>query len=98
MFLAPTHDFDSFAQIAKMLQNLANSTSYQKEPYMSSLMSLFVDHNRVAINKFFNDLCEVGDFYETLEVSDYKYVSNIILTIIRWINIWHCPSEIYKST
>ena len=35
------------------------------------MMSLnpFVDMNKVRINQFLNDLCEVGDFYDTLEVS-----------------------------
>ena len=28
----------------------------------------FVENNKARINQFLNDLCEVGDFYETLEV------------------------------
>jgi len=28
----------------------------------------FVEQNKTRINKFLNDLCEVGDFYESLEV------------------------------
>ena len=28
----------------------------------------FVENNKARINKFLNDLCEVGDFYESLEV------------------------------
>ena len=28
----------------------------------------FVHQNKARINKFLMDLCEVGDFYETLEV------------------------------
>ena len=28
----------------------------------------FVENNKARINAFLNQLCEVGDFYETLEV------------------------------
>lgn len=51
-----------------MLQNLANEPSYAKEQYMMSL-NPFVENNKVRMNKFLNALCEVGDFYESLEVS-----------------------------
>jgi Ras GTPase-activating-like protein IQGAP2/3 len=54
-------------QIAKMLQNLANKPSYAKEAYMASL-NPFVEKNKASINRFLNSLCEVGDFYENLEV------------------------------
>ena len=59
--------FISFAQIAKMLQNLANKPSYAKEQYMMTL-NPFVENNKARINQFLNSLCEVGDFYDTLEV------------------------------
>ncbi|KAF9430761.1 glyceraldehyde-3-phosphate dehydrogenase 1, partial [Podila epigama] len=52
--------------IAKLLQNLANKPSYAKEAYMMTL-NPFVENNKARINKFLNDLCEVGDFYESLE-------------------------------
>lgn len=55
------------AQIAKMLQNLANKPSYSKEAYMMSLQP-FVDNNKTRMNQFLNALCEVPDFYDTLEV------------------------------
>lgn len=51
-----------------MLQNLANKPSYAKEVYMSQL-NPFVENNKARINQFLNNLCEVGDFYDTLEVS-----------------------------
>jgi Ras GTPase-activating-like protein IQGAP2/3 len=51
-----------------MLQNLANKPSYAKEAYMASL-NPFVEKNKARINLFLNSLCEVGDFYENLEVS-----------------------------
>lgn len=54
-------------QIAKMLQNLANKPSYAKEAYMMSL-NPFIDNNKTRMNQFLNALCDVGDFYDTLEV------------------------------
>lgn len=51
-----------------MLQNLANKPSYAKEQYMMSL-NPFVEGNKARMNQFLNNLCEVGDFYESLEVS-----------------------------
>ncbi|VVT56078.1 uncharacterized protein SAPINGB_P004789 [Magnusiomyces paraingens] len=60
--------------IAKMLQNLANKPSYSKEPYMSNLAD-FVSSNRARINRFLNDLCEVPDFYESLEMDQYVALS-----------------------
>jgi Ras GTPase-activating-like protein IQGAP2/3 len=53
--------------LAKMLQNLANKPTYNKEMYMMQL-SPFVEDNKERITKFLNDLCEVEDFYEVLEV------------------------------
>jgi Ras GTPase-activating-like protein IQGAP2/3 len=49
-----------------MLQNLANKPMYAKEEYMKTLHP-FVENNKKRINAFLNNLCEVGDFYETLE-------------------------------
>ncbi|KAH6644163.1 Rho GTPase activation protein [Boeremia exigua] len=60
--------------IAKMLQNLANKPSYAKEPYMAKLQP-FVHQNKDRINKFLLDLCEVQDFYETLEMDNYVALS-----------------------
>ncbi|QKX56183.1 uncharacterized protein TRUGW13939_03283 [Talaromyces rugulosus] len=56
--------------IAKMLQNLANKPSYAKEPYMAKL-GPFIDQNKERVNKFLLDLCEVQDFYESLEMDNY---------------------------
>lgn len=56
--------------IAKMIQNLANKPSYAKEPYMAKL-SPFIQQNKDRVNKFMLDLCEVQDFYESLEVDQY---------------------------
>lgn len=54
-----------------MLQNLANKPSYAKEAYMMTL-NPFVENNKARINQFLNNLCEVGDFYDTLEVCGYS--------------------------
>ncbi|KAJ3214314.1 glyceraldehyde-3-phosphate dehydrogenase 1 [Dinochytrium kinnereticum] len=60
--------------IAKLLQNLANKPSYAKEAYMITL-NPFVDQNKARINAFLNELCEVGDFYEALEMEQYIALS-----------------------
>jgi Ras GTPase-activating-like protein IQGAP2/3 len=60
--------------IAKMLQNLANKPSYAKEPYMAKLQP-FIHQNKERINKFLLDLCEVQDFYDTLEMDNYVALS-----------------------
>jgi len=60
--------------IAKMLQNLANKPSYAKEPYMAKLQP-FIQRNKDRCNKFMLDLCEVHDFYETLEMDNYVALS-----------------------
>ena len=60
--------------IAKMLQNLANKPSYAKEPYMAKLQP-FIQLNKDRINKFLLDLCEVQDFYESLEMDNYVALS-----------------------
>jgi Ras GTPase-activating-like protein IQGAP2/3 len=50
-----------------MLQNLANKPSYAKEQYMMTL-NPFVENNKARINQFLNNLCDIGDFFDTLEV------------------------------
>jgi hypothetical protein len=76
-----------------MLQNLANKPSYAKEQYMMTL-NPFVENNKARINQFLNNLCEVGDFYDTLEVGIYGYFVPCSKAPCRWINIWHCPKKI----
>ena len=61
------HPRRTLTLIAKMLQNLANKPSYAKEPYMVHLAP-FIDENKARMNAFLNKLCEVPDFYDTLEV------------------------------
>ncbi|KAI8390264.1 Rho GTPase activation protein [Blakeslea trispora] len=66
--------------IAKMLQNLANRPSYAKEAYMLPT-NPFVERNKQRINRFLNELCEVTDFYETLEMDQYMALSKKDITI-----------------
>src|SRR5215469_4856810 len=57
-----------------MLQNVANKPSYAKEPYMVKLQP-FIHKNKERVNKFMLDLCEVQDFYESLEMDNYVALS-----------------------
>ena len=68
------HPRRALTLIAKMLQNLANKPSYAKEPYMAKLQP-FVHQNKERVNKFMLDLCEVQDFYESLEMDNYVALS-----------------------
>lgn len=54
----------------------------------------FVENNKSRINLFLNNLCEVGDFYETLEVSITLSEEATIDAVIRWINTWPSPKRI----
>jgi len=76
--------------VAKMLQNLANKPSYAKEPYMAKLQP-FIQKNKDRINKFMLDLCEVQDFYETLEMDNYVALSKRDLELSITLN------EIYAT-
>ncbi|KAG6837380.1 hypothetical protein H0H93_010538 [Arthromyces matolae] len=74
------HPRRTLTLIAKMLQNLANKPSYSKEAYMITL-NPFVENNKARINQFLNNLCEVGDFYDTLEMDQYMALSKKDLMI-----------------
>jgi len=76
--------------IAKLLQNLANKPTYSKEGYMISL-NPFVEQNKTAINEFLNNLCEVGDFYDSLEMDQYIALSKKDLQLNITLN------EIYNT-
>ncbi|KAJ2016266.1 RasGAP protein [Coemansia sp. S680] len=80
---APTvHPRRVLTLVAKLLQNLANKPTYSKEKYMEDL-SPFVEDNRGRINRFLNELCEVGDFYDNMEMDQYVALTkhNISLNI-----------------
>ncbi len=68
------HPRRTLTLVAKMLQNLANKPSYAKEPYMAKLQP-FIYQNKERVNKFMLDLCEVQDFYESLEMDNYVALS-----------------------
>jgi Ras GTPase-activating-like protein IQGAP2/3 len=68
------HPRRTLTLIAKMLQNLANKPSYAKEPYMAKLQP-FIHQNKERVNQFMLDLCEVQDFYESLEMDNYIALS-----------------------
>lgn len=68
------HPRRTLTLVAKMLQNLANKPSYAKEPYMAKLQP-FIHQNKERVNKFMLDLCEVQDFYESLEMDNYVALS-----------------------
>ncbi|GAA5936227.1 uncharacterized protein JCM15063_002749 [Sporobolomyces koalae] len=74
------HPRRTLTLIAKMLQNLANKPSYSKEAYMMSL-NPFVDTNKSRMNLFLNALCDVGDFYDSLEMDQYMALSKKDLQI-----------------
>lgn len=90
--------------MAKMLQNLANKPSYGKEPYMAKL-NPFVERNKLRINKFMLDLCEVADFYESLEMDNYVALSKRDLELSITLNEVYAThallekhrNEIYKD-
>ncbi|KAI7872647.1 Rho GTPase activation protein [Spinellus fusiger] len=76
------HPRRTLTLVAKLLQNLANRPSYSKESYMLPT-NPFVEANKQRINRFLNELCEVSDFYESLEMDQYMALSkkNIELSI-----------------
>jgi Ras GTPase-activating-like protein IQGAP2/3 len=76
--------------VAKMLQNLANKPSYAKEPYMAKLQP-FIQRNKERVNRFMLDLCEVQDFYESLEMDNYVALSKKDLELSITLN------EIYST-
>ena len=68
------HPRRTLTLIAKMLQNLSNKPSYAKEPFMAGLQP-FIERNKDRAIKFMLDLCEVQDFYESLEMDNYVALS-----------------------
>jgi len=84
--------------IAKMLQNLANKPQYAKEPYMAKLQG-FIQGNKERVNKFMLDLCEVQDFYESLEMDNYVALSKKDLELSITLNeVYSTHSLLEKHT
>ncbi|KAF8968112.1 Rho GTPase activation protein [Flammula alnicola] len=104
------HPRRTLTLIAKMLQNLANKPSYAKEAYMMTL-NPFVENNKARINQFLNNLCEVGDFYDTLEMDQYMALSkkdlmihitlnelyNTHSLILQHIETWPAPPQVPRK-
>ncbi|ORX97037.1 ras GTPase-activating protein [Basidiobolus meristosporus CBS 931.73] len=84
------HPRRTLTLVAKMLQNLANKPSYAKEAYMM-ILNPFVEGNKTRINNFLNELCEVGDFYESLEMDQYMALSKKDLSLNITLN------EVYST-
>ena len=40
-----------------------------------SVLNPFVEHNEARFQKFLNEICEIGDFYEALEMEQYIALS-----------------------
>lgn len=51
----------------------------------------FVENNKQRINKFLNELCEVSDFYESLEMDQYMALSKKDISLNITLN------EIYNT-
>ncbi|TDL25862.1 Rho GTPase activation protein [Rickenella mellea] len=70
----PKNPRNTLTLIAKMLRNLANKPSYAREPYLM-VLNPFAENNKARMNAFLNNLCEVGDFDDTLKTDQYMAVS-----------------------
>lgn len=82
--------------LAKMLQNLANKPSYAKEPYML-VLAPFLNANKERMNRFLLDLCEVQDFYETLEMDNYVALSKKDLELSISLNEVYAMHELIEK-
>ncbi|KAF2835646.1 GTPase-activator protein for ras-like GTPase [Patellaria atrata CBS 101060] len=82
--------------VAKMLQNLANKPSYAKEPYMQGLQP-FIENNKERINRFMLDLCEVQDFYESLEMDNYVALSKRDLELSITLNEVYATHQLLEK-
>ncbi|CCG80715.1 Putative uncharacterized protein [Taphrina deformans PYCC 5710] len=86
--------------IAKLLQNLVNKPTHNKEPYIAPLQP-FIDDNTKRISKFLHDICEVADFYETLEMDQYIALSKKDLQLeitLNEVSSMHALLEKHLST
>ncbi|WFD34733.1 RasGAP protein [Malassezia cuniculi] len=66
--------------VAKLLQHLVNQTNIAKEEFMRPLHGFFEVH-RERMNEFLHTLCNVGDFYDTLEFDQYMALTRRDLSI-----------------
>lgn len=59
---------------AKFIQQLVNNPTFSKEAYMEPLQPAIEKH-RTAMIHFLNSLCNVPDFYDTIEMRQYLALS-----------------------
>lgn len=60
----------SLTLVAKLIQHMANKPTHAKEQYMF-IMNPFVESRRSGLTNFLHTLCEVPDFFESLEMDQY---------------------------
>lgn len=82
--------------VAKMLQNLANKPSASKETYMQALAP-WLQENTARISKFLLDICEVQDFYESLEMDNYIALSKKDLDLTITLNEIYATHELLQK-
>lgn len=82
--------------VAKMLQNLANKPTASKETYMQNLNDFIVE-NRERFQKFMLDICEVQDFYESLEMDNYVALSKKDLDLSITLNEVYATHELLQK-
>ncbi|PVU97225.1 hypothetical protein BB559_002104 [Furculomyces boomerangus] len=61
--------------IAKLLQMLANKPIYSKEPQML-IMNSFINANIAPTNTFLSQLCNVDDFYDSLDLNNCLFLAS----------------------
>eukprot|EP00128_Syssomonas_multiformis_P000118 Colp12_sorted_trinity150504_noHs@36119 len=66
--------------VAKLLQNLGNKAAFSKEKYMACLAD-FGAQNQERLDKFFEQMCNVEDFYDELEMDKYVSLSKKDLSV-----------------
>ncbi|KAI3626640.1 gap1 [Malassezia furfur] len=72
---APTgHVRRALTLLAKALQSLVNEPAAHKEPALAPFRA-FLDTHRAQARAFLRDLCNVGDFYDTLDLDQYVALS-----------------------
>ena len=71
--------------VAKMLQTLVNKPAVYKEPFMQCVEPFFTE-NKPRVHAFLYTVCNVGDFYDTMELDQYIGLSKRDLSISITLN------------
>ena len=74
------HPRRTLTLIAKLLQNLVNKPKQHKEAYIAPFQP-FIDANSGRLDRFLMDICEVPDFFDTLEMDQYVALSKKDLSL-----------------